>query len=192
MTDPDRRLAGKARRGDRKALTSLYERHAGRLLGFLVRNTGSRQVAEDVFQETWIKVIAGIEHYREQRGTFRSWLYRIARNAAVDRSRRDALRSGPELDAPVDGEGARRIDLLPSGDPGPDREGRSRVMGDAIRRALDSFPEMQRSAILLRHQQGMSYEEISTALAVPEGTAKTMVFRGVARLRKELAGWSDD
>jgi RNA polymerase sigma-70 factor (ECF subfamily) len=191
MTDPDRKLAGKARRGDRRALTRLYERHAGRLLGFLVRNTGSRQVAEDVLQETWTKVIGNIEHYRAERGTFRSWLYRIASNAAVDRTRRDALRSGPELDAPVNGEGTRRIDLVVSAGPDTAREGESRMLGDAMREALLALPAQQRAAVLLRHRQGMNYREIAAALSVPEGTAKTMVFRGVARIRERLSEWID-
>jgi len=193
MTDPDRKLAGKARRGDRRALGELYSRHSSRLLGFLVRSTGNRHVAEDVFQETWAKVIQNIDRFEGRRGNFRSWLYRIASNTAIDRARRDTLRTGLELDAPVKGvDGARRVDLLASGEPGPDREGESRMLGSSIKRALRSLPTMQRVAILLRHQQGMTYAEIAGALAVPEGTAKTMVFRGIASLRKEMSEWADE
>ena len=58
--------------------------------------------------------------------------------------------------------------------------------------ALARLPERQRNAVLLRHQQGMSYREISVALRVPEGTAKTLVHRGAQALRKRLSNWSDD
>lgn len=193
MTDPDRALARKARRGDRLALVGLYERHRSRLLGFLVGQLRERDVAEEVFQEVWIKVMHGIERYRTARGPFRAWLFRIAANAAVDRQRRDALRAGPELDAPAgDGEeGARTIDGLPSGDPGPDRAGSSAILGRELARALDELPERQRVAVLLRHQQGFRYRELARVLNLPEGTAKTLVHRGVLALRERLSEWED-
>jgi RNA polymerase sigma-70 factor (ECF subfamily) len=192
MTDPDRRLARKARRGDRQALCRLYERHKAALLGFLVRATGRPQVAEDVFQEVWVKVLQGIEGFDGRKGTFRSWLYRIASNAAVDRSRRDAVRSGPELDAPTDTTGATRLDRLESEDPGPAREGLSRVLGRDLDSALDTLGDRQRTAVLLRHQQGMTYSEVAASIGVAEGTAKSLIFRGVRALRVQLEDWTDD
>jgi RNA polymerase sigma-70 factor (ECF subfamily) len=191
MTDPDRRLARQARSGDRRALAELYERYRGRVFGFLVRTTGGRQPAEDVFQEVWIKVLQGIQGFHPT-GSFRAWLFRIAANAAVDRLRRESLRVGPELDAPAGEDGERRIDLIASSSPGPDREGTSKLLGREIARGLRTLPERQRTAVLLRHQQGLSYSELAACLDVPEGTAKVLVHRGVTALRERLYEWADE
>jgi len=192
MGDPDRELAGNARSGDRKALEALYERHKGPLLGFLTRTLGKQPLAEDVFQETWMKVIEGIERFDSDKGRFKSWLFRIGANAAVDRIRREGIRKGPELDATIghDGEnGLRRIDLVESGDPGPAQVGDSRILGAAMDKALGSLPPFQRAAILLRHQQGMSTREVSETLGIPQGTIKSMIHRGFRTLRRNLSQW---
>jgi len=192
MGDPDHSLAGRASSGDREALTALYRQHKGPLLGFLTRTLGEKPLAEDVFQEVWMKVITGIGRFDNNRGTFKAWLFRVGANAAVDRIRRERLRRGPELDRPVlDGEGGetRRIDLVPSPDPGPDRAGDSAFLGQAMDRALSKLPPFQRAAILLRHQQGMSMDEIAGTLDVPAGTVKSMLHRGTHSLRRSLASW---
>jgi RNA polymerase sigma-70 factor (ECF subfamily) len=192
MTDPDRRLAVRARRGDRQALTLLYERYRRRLFGFLVKMLGDRTLAEDVYQEVWIKVLQGITTYDPRGGHFRGWLFRVAANAAVDRRRRRDPLAGVELDAPVDVEGESRIERMSSELPGPDRLGEAEALGRALDRALDGLSERQRTAVLLRHQQGLSYPELARAMNVPEGTAKTMVHRAAARLRRRLKEWIDD
>ncbi len=192
MTDPDRGLARKARRGDRGALGRLYERHRERLLGFLTRTLGDRQSAEDVFQEVWIKVLNGIGNYRPGPATFRAWLFRIAGNAAIDRRRREGHAPLLELDAPTGDSEQTRIDTLRSEMPGPERVGASKLFGERLDAALARLPERQRNAVLLRHQQGLTYPELAAALAAPEGTAKTLVHRGVRTLRDELEEWIDD
>ena len=192
MSDPDRTLAGRAARGDRRALMELYERHRSRLFGYLTRSLGNATLAEDVFQEVWIKVMQKIGTYRPGTASFRAWLYRVAANAAVDRLRREAVRSGPELDAPAhDGE-ERRVDQVASPEPGPEQAGIGRIFARDLTTALDQLSAKQTAAVLLRHQQGLSYPEISRALAVREGTAKTLVHRGVLRLRAELSGWAPE
>ena len=186
-------MARKARRGDRQALGELYERHRSRLLGFLIKQLGEREAAEEVFQEVWIKVLQGIDRYRTGRGPFRAWLFRVAANAAVDRLRRDAVRAGPELDAPAaEGEGSERVvDGVASSDPGPDRAGSSAILGREFAVALRELPERQRTAVLLRHHQGFRYRDLARVLDVPEGTAKTLVHRGVLALRVRLSEWNN-
>ncbi|MDX1388268.1 MAG: sigma-70 family RNA polymerase sigma factor [Acidobacteriota bacterium] len=192
MAEADRKLAERVRRGDRRALMKVYRQHRAALLGFLVKMVGDRATAEDVFQEVWMKVLQVATEYEPTRGSLRGWLFRIAANAAVDRMRRDAVRRGEELDAPVEDGGARRIDFVASELPDPERRAASAETGAAIGRALGSLPDRQRSAVLLRHQQGLSYAEISWTLGVPEGTAKTLVHRGVAILRSRLGGRARD
>jgi len=193
MTDTDLRLARKARRGDRRALETLYERHKDRLLGYLQKMLGSGPAAEDVFHDVWIKVMHALPSYRPTQGSFRPWLFRVAANAAVDRLRKEKRRAGPNLDAPAgDGSSERVVDQIAGIAPSPE----SASIGIEIARDLDlalaRLPERQRNAVLLRHQQGMSYREISVTLRVPEGTAKTLVHRGAQALRERLSNWSDD
>jgi RNA polymerase sigma-70 factor (ECF subfamily) len=192
MSDPDRTLADRAARGDRRALMELYERHRSRLFGYLTRSLGNATLAEDVFQDVWIKVMQKIGTYRPGTASFRAWLYRVASNAAIDRLRREAVRSGPELDAPVHDGDERRVDQVASSEPGPDQAGIGRVFARDLTTALDELSAKQKAAVLLRHQQGLSYPEIARALAVREGTAKTLVHRGVLRLRVELSGWAPE
>ena len=187
MSDPDQRLARKASRGDRRALGRLYDRHRCRLLGFLVRSLGRRDLAEEVFQDVWVKVMHGIGRYDPDQGAgFRAWLYRVAANAAVDRVRYEARRRALQPPATEEGEPAGDADRFPSTQPGPERLAGSRALAASLDAGLRTLSERQRSAVLLRHQQGMSYPEIAAALAVPQGTAKTLVHRGVLRLREEL------
>ena len=84
------------------------------------------------------------------------------------------------------------IDAVPSGDPGPDRAGGGRLAAERLAEALRGLNEGQRAAVLLRHQQGLSYAEIARALGVAEGTAKTMVHRGVLKLRESMTEWLDE
>lgn len=191
MTDPDRRLVTRAANGDRRALEGLYSRYGSRLLGFLVRRLGRRALAEDVSQEVWIKVLRHISTYRHGSGSFRAWLFRVAANSAVDRMRRESLRAGTELDAPATSDGAPAIDGTPSPLPDPERRGMGELLGRAMGRALHKLPRRQAEAVLLRHQQGLSYAELAATLDVPEGTAKTLVHRAVLALREELKEWME-
>ncbi len=192
MSDPDGKLARRARSGDRQALAALYDRHRRGLFGFLVRGLGDHQLAEDVFQEVWIKVMRRIDSYEPGVAGFRAWLFRVAANASVDRVRRESRHQGLELDAGEGAAGERRIDRLPSTDPGPERVGAGRLFARDLADALRGLSEAQRSAILLRHQQGLSYAELSAVLGVPEGTAKTVVHRGVLALREQLKEWKNE
>ncbi len=192
MTRPDQSLARRARAGDRQALADLYERYRKRLFGFLMRSAGERAAAEDLFQEVWVKAIQAIGSYDTARGTFRAWLFRIAANAAVDRARREAVRTTGKWDPPNAEFAEGMIDELPAAGVGPERESASRETGVAIAEALAALPPEQRAALLLRHQQGLSYTEIAIAVGVPEGTAKTRVHRAVESLRATLKEWSDE
>jgi RNA polymerase sigma-70 factor (ECF subfamily) len=191
MTDPDQMLARKAQSGDRRALGELYELHKNRVLGFLVKTCGDRQLAEDAYQEVWVKVMRAIGTYDSKRSSFRAWLYRIARNAVIDLTRREATRAAASLDAPAGHDGWPAIASARSSAPGPDRHSEGRAMIRDLQNALQELSERQRSAVLLRHQQGLTYTEIAATLDVPEGTAKTLVHRGVLSLREAMGEWVD-
>jgi RNA polymerase sigma-70 factor (ECF subfamily) len=187
--DPDRALARKAGQGDRRALGRLYDRHRVPVFSLLVRIVGDRSLAEDAFQETWIKVMNGIESYDRTAGTFRAWVSRIAHNAAIDRLRRETRHTNAaELDAPIDDQGNTGIEILATDSPGPERAAVARHEVEQLAILMGKLPERQRLAVLLRHQQGMSYAEIAAVLGVPEGTAKTSVHRGLNVLKQQWEG----
>jgi RNA polymerase sigma-70 factor (ECF subfamily) len=148
--------------------------------------TGSRTLAEDVFQEVWMKVIEAIGSYRTERAPFRAWLYRVASNAAVDRLRAETVRRAD----PLEDAGAEhpQFERLASPSPGPEAQHLARETGRRLAAALEDIDERQRTAVLLRHQQGFTYAEIAEIFGVAEGTAKTLVHRGVVKLRGVLEG----
>ena len=183
--DKDRELALRARRGDRDALAALYESHKGRLLGFLQRMVGSGGLAEDVFQDVWMKVMSAMHQYKPNRGPFHAWLYRVASNAAVDRLRSEAARGRWLLDETTS-EGKSILDGVPSAGPDPERRLAGLETERNLERVLAGIGSRQRSAILLRHQLGFTYTEISSILGVAEGTAKTLVHRGILAVRQQL------
>lgn len=180
--DPDRELAFRARRGDRDALGALYEKHKGRLLGFLHRLVGPGGLAEDVFQEVWIKVMNSVRQYDPHRGPFHAWLYRVASNAAVDRMRSESSH-GRWLEEETTSEGKSILDTTPAAGPDPERHLAGLEAERRVHRMLATIDPRQRCAILLRHQLGFSYAEVASIVGVAEGTAKTLVHRGILALR---------
>jgi RNA polymerase sigma-70 factor (ECF subfamily) len=182
MRDPDHSLATRAQRGDRAALADLYNRHRGKFLGFLRRAAGNPELAEEVFQDVWAKVIQVMGSYDPGRAPFRSWLYQVGANAVVDRLRRESYRRSLPLEEPLSEGGEAPVDRIPS----------AVAARGELEKAFAQLPDPQRVAVLLRHQQGFTYAEISSSLGVPEGTAKTMVHRGVMALRRILGNGEED
>jgi RNA polymerase sigma-70 factor (ECF subfamily) len=116
-------------------------------------------------------------------------LFRIAGNAAIDRRRREGVREMEELDAPAESADVRRVDLLIAEGADPERASAAREAGTELDRHLATLDARQRTAVLLRHQQGLSYPEVARAMGVAEGTAKTLVHRGVIVLRAAMKDW---
>lgn len=191
MIDPDRKLIRKARRGDRRALAALYDRHRRSLFGFLVNSAGERAAAEDLFQEVWLKVLRGLGGYDPERGGFRPWLFRIAANAVVDRARRERVRQAVPLETPAENPDRSPLERIADDRPDPETRSVARQAGAAVAAALCRLDNGQRTAVLLRHQQGLTYPELAAAMGVPEGTAKSLVHRGVRKLRDRLKDWRE-
>jgi RNA polymerase sigma-70 factor (ECF subfamily) len=153
----------------------------------MVRN---RALAEDLAQETFIKVLNGIRSYRPE-FKFSSWIFKIANNAAIDHLRRKnldtlSLDGAPNAETPDQ----MRATTLQLGDraESPLDEVENRELGTAIERAIALLRPEYRSCILLRHVEGYSYEEIAETLELPLGTVKTYIHRA----RNELRGYLED
>lgn len=164
-----------------------YERPIFSLIYRMVRDRG---LAEDLAQETFLKVLNGLGSYNPD-FRFSSWIFKIANNAAIDHLRKRELETlsldgSPQATTPE----AMRATALQLGDKGesPLEELEARELGGAIDQAIAKLRPEYRSCILLRHVEGHSYEEIARILDLPLGTVKTYIHRA----RNELRGYLGD
>jgi RNA polymerase sigma-70 factor (ECF subfamily) len=153
----------------------------------MVRNRG---LAEDLAQETFIKVLNGLGSYNPQY-RFSSWIFKIANNAAIDQLRRReldtlSLDGSPHAATPAE----MSATALQLGDrhESPLEELEARELGGAIEHAIAKLRPEYRACVLLRHVEGHSYEEIARILDLPLGTVKTYIHRA----RNELRGYLED
>jgi len=151
----DTALMLRYRDGDMTAFETLYGRHKGSLFGFLVRQIGNRQYAEDVFQEVWSRIIRNRDKYQAN-AKFTTYLYHIARNCSIDHYRRMQKRDDDisEQDAAVPEAQAKDGDPVTTAETG---ELRFAIVG-----ALRNLPDDQREAFLMKEESGLSLEEIAT------------------------------
>jgi RNA polymerase sigma-70 factor (ECF subfamily) len=166
--------------GDTRAFPILVTRYRRRVYAVLVRATGRAQDADDLFQETWIRVARGAVGFDPAR-QFSSWVARIATNVAIDWMRSAATRSsfGPAHAADA-AETAATASLDAAETMAADAELRR------VATALAKQPERKREAILLRSFEGMSEIEMSAQLGIPKGTVKSRLSNAVATLREAL------
>jgi len=169
------------RRGDTDALADILARYQHRLYRFLLRLLQDQAAAEDLFQQTWLRVMEKIGGY-DARARFETWLFSVAHNLAIDYLRRKRSSS---LDAP-DETGITRAERLVSGRPNPldqllDSE-RSAILAAAIHK----LPAIHRVVLSLRFEEGMRLEEIAEVAGVPLSTVKSRLHRALESLRAML------
>jgi RNA polymerase sigma-70 factor (ECF subfamily) len=173
----DEQLALGIQRGRSDDLTLLVERHHAPLLGFLYRMTGGeRALAEDLVQETFLRLINNIGSYSYPR-PLKPWLYAIAVNLARDHYKQAEFRHTdsipPHFDIP--GTGTPETELLITEET------------QQVAMVIKTLPALQREAILLRYINGLSLNEISQVLQVPVGTVKSRLSLGLQRLKERVA-----
>lgn len=169
------------RGGDVEALAALMERYQHRLYRYLLRLLREPATAEDVFQQTWIKVMERIRSF-DPNYSFESWLFTVARNLAIDYLRRYRPES---IDDPLPS-GDSRAELMP----GSGRDALDQVLAQeqaaGIERALAHLPLAFREVLSLRFEEDMKLEEIAGLLSLPLGTVKTRLHRALKQMRKTL------
>ena len=177
-------------RGDARAFEALVRRHRQAVFVFILRFTGQRARAEDVLQETWLKVVRGAADY-QPRAKFTTWLYTIARNLCVDSARKESYRQTASLDAPPtgapQGEGRALGEALPDGGALPDRGAFNHQVRPLLERALQTLPEEQREVFILREFSGVPFKEIAQVTGVSENTVKSRMRYALEGLRRRLA-----
>ena len=184
LKDMETRLAKLARSGDRVAFAGLVDLYKDKMFHLGYRMLGSPHEAEDVVQETFLRVYTNLDRYDENQ-KFSTWIYRIATNLCIDRLRK--RKASYSLDAEMpDGEGADWYSLLPSQQATPEEESMLTETQENIRKAINTLPEKYKSVVILRYLQDMSLQEIGDVLDMPVTTVKTRVHRGREFLRKKL------
>ena len=163
------RIAG----GDREAFDVLYRRFVRPVFALALRRLGDRGRAEDATQETFASVWRSAASYRPERGPGAPWLYAVARNAIVDRTR---MRSEPPAEVPDE----------PSSDPGPSEEAERSWLAWRVHRAMQELPEHERPLLELAYWSGLSQSEIADFLNIPLGTVKTRTRSALSRLADAL------
>ncbi|WP_432246511.1 RNA polymerase sigma factor SigE [Mycolicibacterium sp. ELW1] len=184
--EPSEELQGTAvfdATGDRTAMPSwdeLVRQHADRVYRLAYRLSGNQQDAEDLTQETFIRVFRSVQNY--QPGTFEGWLHRITTNLFLDMVRR---RGRIRMEAlPED------YDRVPADEPNPEQIYHDSRLGADLQAALDSLAPEFRAAVVLCDIEGLSYEEIGATLGVKLGTVRSRIHRGRQALRDYLAAHS--
>jgi RNA polymerase sigma-70 factor (ECF subfamily) len=174
--DTDHRRMAAVARGDLSGLDEIYENRHRTLFRFFYRLTGRQAMAEDLVHEVFLRMIRYRHTYRteeETAGAFEAWMYRIARNALADQSRkhRHEITAG-------DGE----LESIPSARPTPFETAARRQDLALLHRALRELPEDKRELLVLTRFQGLSYERIGRILGCEAGTVKGRVFRAMKEL----------
>jgi RNA polymerase sigma-70 factor (ECF subfamily) len=170
--------------GDPAAFGQLVGRYAGPLLGYLTRMVGDRHQAEDMFQETFMRVHTHAGSFRDG-GRFKTWLFTIATRRSIDLLRKRGRRpASVSMDADELAPGL-EAELADTGcDPGV-ATARAEVK-EQVRHAVDSLPDRQRAVLLLAYFHGLTYAEVAEALTCSPGTVKTHMSRALQTLAKRL------
>ncbi len=182
MVDTDEALVRRVRGGEIAAFDRLYERHEASLFAYLRTVLRNSADAEEVLHDAFLSVLKDRAAVFDRDGAFRAWLYRVARNLALNRRR--AL-----------GRHARKIASVPPDDPPPsvdargDRMLEARQLDEALAAALARLPAPLGELWHLR-TSGLSYEQIATIVDIPLGTVKSRMNQMVSVLREELKPWT--
>lgn len=179
--DSDVALMLAFRDGDDAAFDGLFRKWAGPLLRYLERVVGETTIAEELVQESFLRVYRARDRY-EPSARFSTWLYRIATNLALNELKRPRRRHAHDTH-----DGETGPELREQG-PGADEVVDSRRLGEEVGRELDALPERQRVALWLSAAEGHSYAEVAQVLNTTEKSVKALVHRGrsalVSRLQK--------
>lgn len=185
----DQEVVLEARQGREAAYRELIRRYERPVFSLIYRMVRNREQAEDLSQETFVKVLNAIESYRPE-FKFSSWVFKIANNAAIDHLRRRELDT-LSLDGSPHAETADAVEAtaLQIGDSSesPLEEVEARELGGSIEAGISMLRPEYRTCILLRHVEGRSYEEIAEVMNLPLGTVKTYIHRARNELRISLA-----
>jgi len=183
----DEELLACFRNGQREAFGALVRRYEAELYGYLRRYVGDGNLAEDVFQNTFLQVFTKIGKYEAGRPV-RPWLYTIATNQAIDALRRNGrhqtLSIDQERDSGKNSDISQLMTMLESRGPGPLERVQNDERRELVRNAVDQLPDFLKQVVLLAYYQGLKYRDIAEVLDIPVGTVKSRLHAALVRLQQ--------
>jgi RNA polymerase sigma-70 factor (ECF subfamily) len=190
----DEALMLRYQRGDRGSFSELVRRHKTPLYNFVLRHLRSASAAEDVTQETFLRVVQRAADFKHE-ARFSTWLYTIARNLSIDHCRKMKHRRHASLDAPASNDGALRplLEVVADGKPEGDvsRAAEWSDMRRSILSAVDALPDEQREVFLLREVANLPFKEIAEVTGIAENTVKSRMRYALERLRAALSEFEE-
>ncbi len=187
----DEELLSRLRSGQREVFGVLVRRYQRELFGYLRRYIGDADLADDVFQATFLQVYIKIGQYEPGRAA-RPWLYTIATHQAIDAMRRVGRQSMVSLEQATnessDGEVRSLIEMLEDRETGPSDQAESHERREMVRATVDKLPDFLRSVVILAYYQGLKYREVADILDVPVGTVKSRLHTALLKLQEM---WSE-
>ena len=180
----DYELVKKAKAGDGRAYDQLMAMYHDAVFNIILRMVHNRQEAEDLTQETFIKAYNSIASFNEEYA-FSTWLFKIATNHCIDFFRKRKLKTF-SMDEPVKYKDDEISHEYADTNPTIEKEMVASEKSRIIRQAIEKLPDKYRTAIILRHHEEKSYEEIAEILDLPLGTVKARIFRAREMLKKLL------
>jgi len=189
MAPTDEQLIELCKERDVSALEELLDRYRNPLMGFIYSVIRDYHQAQDIFQETFIRVFREAHRFRTG-AVFKTWLYTIAMNRCRDtirsRKRRPTISLESEW-AGSDGEAGQRVmERVASADPGPREKAGGREMEDILQRELSGLSEEHRKVVILNRLNGFKYDEIAEILGIPSGTVRSRLHYALEELRKKM------
>lgn len=196
MIDPsvsDEALMIRHQRGDRTAFATLVRRHQTAIFNFALRQLRIRSTAEDVVQETFVRVVQNAAEFKHE-ARFVTWLYTIARNLCIDQLRKGALRKHPSLDearSGTDGDGPTLGEQTADTKASVEREATGNELRVKIAAAVEELPDEQREVFLMREVANLPFKEIAEITNVPENTVKSRMRYALERLQAALSDYEE-
>lgn len=191
--DPDEKLLERFRHGDARAFEELMRRHRNALYGFISRSVKNPATADEILQDTWLRVIQGAGEF-QRASKVSTWVWTVARNLCIDHARKSVLRRHPSLDAPLkrdDNGSTTLLDTVRDPRANVDRAAVGQQLQHALLTAIEALPDDQREVFLMREYGCLPFKEISEVVGAPENTVKSRMRYALERLQEHLAEYED-
>lgn len=185
----DERLLALVKKGDKDAFDVLFERYKTKVFSFILRYVGDNATAEDVFQNTFIRLYTKARYFSHE-SKFSTWLYTIAANLCKDELKKRSIRKHIPLQGSTTGDKSSIAiapqDILQSGYANPHETARAKERSDLVTKAIDTLPEDLRMVIILHCLHSLKYHEVAEILGIPTGTVQSRMHSALLRLRESL------
>ena len=182
--EEDLGLIERAKKGDESAFRMLLRKYERSVFTICLRMVRNREEAEDLAQEAFVKVFSMLERYNSTYA-FSSWLFKITSNLCIDSLRKRRIKGVP-IDEPEQSDNGEYVRQYESAEDDPEMTTIKKERAGYLMQAIDNLPPHYKLMVILRHQEGLSYEEIAASVGVPLGTVKARIHRARQMLRKLL------